>query len=205
MTFVGIDYSLTSPCVCISKDKVYSHSYFYFLSNNKKHIGKFYNILGDEHDEYLSDPQRYENIASWVLSILPKPSDDLYILIEDYSYGSKGKVFHIAENCAILKYLLYKNEYNYYTIAPTVIKKYATGKGNADKQKMYDAFFAKTEIDLISVFSSTKRLTSPVTDIVDSFYLTCYMHDHIIEQNQEQTNDKSRRSVKQSRKGTRDI
>lgn len=189
MTFVGIDYSLTSPCVCIGRDKVFDHCFFHYLTDNKKHVGKVHNILGDEHDEYLYDSQRYENIASWVLGALPPPSDDVHILIEDYSYGSKGKVFHIAENCGLLKYLLWKEGYKYTTVAPTVVKKYATGKGNADKQKMYEAFYENTQLDLISVFSKTGRLTSPVTDIVDAYYLTCYLHDSIIEK-KEPTNGK---------------
>ncbi|MGA0152576.1 MAG: hypothetical protein ACO3LG_02925, partial [Ilumatobacteraceae bacterium] len=97
--------------------------------------------------------------------------------------------FHIAENCGLLKYLLWKEGYKYTTAAPTVIKKYATGKGNADKQKMYEAFYENTQLDLISIFSKTGRLTSPVTDIVDAYYLTCYMHDSIIEK-KEPTNGK---------------
>ena len=70
MIIVGIDYSLTSPCVCVSRDKTFSTSCFYFLNDRKSVVGKHHNILGEQHDDYLTDQERYENIASWVLSIL---------------------------------------------------------------------------------------------------------------------------------------
>ena len=70
MIIVGIDYSLTCPCVCISKDKTFSNSFFYFLTDRKSVTGKHHNILGEEHEEYLVDQERYENIATWVLGIL---------------------------------------------------------------------------------------------------------------------------------------
>lgn len=186
MVFIGIDYSLTCPCVCIARDKQFKNSFFYFLTDSERLEGKAYNILGDAHGDYMCDQQRYENIASWVLSIVsPFRNEDHYILIEDYSFGSKGRVFNLAENCGLLKYFLYKDGYKFFTVPPTVIKKYATGKGNADKQKMYDAFYALTEIDLTYVYSKSGKLGSPVTDIVDAFYLTHYMHDSIINKDME--------------------
>lgn len=186
MVFIGIDYSLTCPCVCVARDKQFKNSFFHFLTDSERLEGKAYNILGDAHTDYMCDQQRYENIASWVINIVaPFRDEEHYILIEDYSFGSKGRVFNLAENCGLLKYLLYKGKYKFFTVPPSVIKKYATGKGNADKQKMYDAFYALTEIDLIHVYSKSGRLSSPVTDIVDAFYLTHYMHDSIINEDME--------------------
>jgi len=198
MTIIGIDYSLTCPCVCVSNNKVFADNYFYFLHDNKKYTGQVLNILGDQHDEYLVDQQRYENIASWVLSIVaPFDREKTQILIEDYSFGSKGRVFHLAENCGIMKYLLYKNGYRFATVAPTVVKKYATGKGNANKQGMYDAFYELTEIDLIDIFGGkSKRLDSPVTDIVDSFFLACYMRDSLATRDTEKLNRGTNRGRK---------
>ena len=180
MTVIGIDYSLTSPCVCVSKDKTFSNSYFYFLNDRKSVVGKHHNILGNFHDDYMTDQERYENLANWVLEILLNfDKEKTYIMIEDYSFGSKGKVFNLAENCGLLKYLLYKNGYKFFTVAPTVVKKYATGKGNATKEKMYEAFLAETEIDLHNIISPTTKLGSPTTDIVDAWYLARYMIDEL--------------------------
>lgn len=190
MTIIGIDYSLTCPCVCVSNNTVFGDSYFYFLHGSKTYARKVLNIIGEQHGEYLSDQQRYENIAMWVMNIIS--SFDIvntHVLIEDYSFGSKGRVFNLAENCGLLKYSLYKKRYNFSTVAPSVIKKFATGKGNADKQKMYDAFYTNTKVDLIAIFSpKSRRLDSPVTDIVDSYYLTCYMHDSLKTNDMEKLN-----------------
>lgn len=182
MIVVGIDYSLTSPCVCVSRDRTFSNSFFYFLNDRKTVQGKFHNILGEEHEEYLTDQERYENIASWVLTILADfDKKDVVILIEDYSFGSKGKVFNLAENCGILKYMLYKQGYKFFTVPPTVVKKHATGKGNATKEKMYDAFVAETGVDLHNIISPTTKLGSPTTDIVDAWYIARYMHQRVEE------------------------
>lgn len=178
MIVAGIDYSLTCPCVCISRDKTFSNSYFYFLTDRKTVVGKVHNILGEQHEEYLTDQERYENIASWVLTILSSlDKNNLVIMIEDYSFGSKGKVFNLAENCGLLKYLLYKNGYRFFTVPPTVVKKFATGKGNATKEKMYDAFVKDTFVDLHTIISPTTKLGSPTTDIVDAWYIARYMFE----------------------------
>ena len=180
MIVVGIDYSLTSPAVCVSRDKTFSNSYFYYLNDRKSVQGKFHNILGDQHEEYLTDQERYENIASWVLTILADfKKEDVVILIEDYSFGSKGKVFNLAENCGILKYMLYKAGYKFFTVPPTVVKKSATGKGNATKEKMYEAFVNETGIDLHNIISPTTKLGSPTTDIVDAWYIARHMHEQL--------------------------
>lgn len=202
MTLIGIDYSLTCPCVCVSNNKTFSDNYFYFLHSNAKYHGQALNINGDPHDDYLTDQQRYENIASWVLSILaPFDKESVYILIEDYAFAAKGRVFNLAENCGLLKYLLYKNEYKFATIAPSVIKKYATGKGNANKEAMWNAFYELTDVDLIGVYGSkSRRLDSPVTDIIDSYYLTRWMHDSL--ENKEEK-EKMNRGTNKTRKGSK--
>ena len=58
----------------------------------------------------------------------------------------------------------------YDTIVPSVVKKYASGKGNEDKQLMYDSFKEHTKQDLMKMFDMEK-LNNPVTDIVDSYYI----------------------------------
>ena len=53
---------------------------------------------------------------------------------------------------------------------PSVVKKGATGKGNADKDMMYEAFLKETKIDLKKIFD-TDKVGNPVSDIVDSYYV----------------------------------
>ena len=178
MIVVGIDYSLTSPCVCVSRDKTFSNSFFYYLNDRKSVQGVCHNIFGDQHEEYLTDQERYENIAEWVLTILADfEKKDVVVMIEDYSFGSKGKVFNLAENCGIIKNMLYKQGYKFFTLTTTVVKKYANGKGNATKDKMYEKFVEETGVDLHKIISPTTKLGSPTTDIVDAWYIARYMHE----------------------------
>jgi Holliday junction resolvasome RuvABC endonuclease subunit len=79
-------------------------------------------------------------------------------------------VFNLAENMGILKHKLYKAAIPVTIIEPSRAKKIATGKGNADKEAMYEAFMKETGVDLIKKFGQLK-LTNPVTDIVDSYFI----------------------------------
>lgn len=119
--------------------------------------------------------QRYLNIASWAVYSCGLTSDDI-VFLEDYSMGSRGQNFKIAENTAILKYLLYYNEIDCITIPPTVIKKSFSGRGNATKEQMYDAFVQRTGFDLKMTVGAFGKLSNPVTDIVDSWALSLYGH-----------------------------
>jgi len=175
-TIVGIDYSLTSPAICIADESFeFDKCHFYYLTNKKKHVGKMYkNIQGDEHKEYNSPIERLKNISDWAvnkINTLENLKTDMSIFIEGYSYGSKGQaVFQIAENGGILKYRLEQLKLNYDIIVPSVVKKMATGKGNADKEMMYEQFTKDNKIDLKKEFDMGK-LNNPVTDIVDSYYI----------------------------------
>ena len=167
MKQVGIDYSLTSPAICVTEDFKFEHSRFYFLTNKKKHMGKFGNIIGYEHQPYTNPIQRFTQISDWVLKVLRlyQPGG-ITIAIENYSYGSKGQaLFQIAENCGILKYRLLEQKWKYNVIVPSVVKKLATGKGNANKEVMYEAFSAElvTPPDLKSQLTpKSKKLSNPV-------------------------------------------
>mgnify|MGYP001257315094 FL=1 len=174
-TIVGIDYSLNSPAICIADNSFdFNKCSFHFLTSKKKHIGNFgKNIFGYEHKEYKTPIERFTNISTWALDIIHNhKKDTAKVFIEGYSFGSKGQaVFQIAENCGILKYRLQMSPTILYdTIVPSVVKKHASGKGNADKQLMYNSFLNHTGADLLKAFDMGK-LNNPVTDIVDSYYI----------------------------------
>ena len=171
-TIVGIDYSLTSPAVCINNEGEYM---FYYLTNKKKYIGQMAkNIMGFEHSEYKTPIERFTQISTWAINQFNRLEYNLKnikIFIEGYSFGSKGQgIFQIAENCGILKYRLEQLKLSYETVVPSVVKKGATGKGNADKDMMYEAFLKETKIDLKKIFD-TEKVGNPVSDIVDSYYI----------------------------------
>lgn len=179
MNIIGIDYSLSCPSMCLMELPDIQHSKFYYLTNINKDTGSFSNnrIIGVKHSNYTSEQERYDQIAEFFLNKIPT-NQVPQIFIEDYSFGSKGKVFHIAENCGILKHKLYEAGYKYSVIAPTAVKKFATGKGNADKEAMNRAFIKETGLDLVKLLFPNKKLGSPVTDIVDSYYIAKWGYEN---------------------------
>jgi len=169
-TIIGIDYSLTSPAICvnINGDDILM---FYYLTNKKKYIGQMSeDIIGYEHKEWTDPIERFKYISDFALDII-SPLISPQIFIEGYSFGSKGQgLFQIAENCGILKYRLQEQNLSYQTVVPSVVKKGATGKGNADKEMMYEAFVKETNIDLKKVFD-TDKVGNPISDIADSYFI----------------------------------
>jgi hypothetical protein len=168
---VGVDYSITCPCLCLfdeRKEFKFNNCFFYYLTNTKKFADKILpNITGESFQEYVADVDRFDSISDWAINLCIGASD---VAIEGYSYGSKGRVFNLAENMGIFKHKLYKAGVPVTVVEPSKAKKLATGKGNADKAAMYKAFCLETNTDLIFTLNQ-KTLTNPVTDIVDSYYI----------------------------------
>jgi Holliday junction resolvasome RuvABC endonuclease subunit len=169
---IGIDYSLTSPAICVCRGKFkFENCKIYYLTNVKKYEGNYCNgqINGRLHLPYTSETQRHDQISDWAINIVDTAIGNIFV--EGYSFGSKGLVFNLAENMGALKHKLYKLNKRFESIVPGRVKKCATGKGNADKLKMYEQFVKDTGINLMKEFDQTK-LNNPVTDIIDSYYVT---------------------------------
>ena len=186
---IGIDYSLSSPGVCVNTSEgefKYEDCSFYYLTHTKKYDSTFKEKIafgqsmveykGTQHKLYTSEPERYNNIADWVIDIINSYvfwQEQPIIQIEDYSYGSTGRVFHIAENLGLLKYKL-KMEcgWDYTLLPPSVIKKFATDKGNANKELMLEAFEKDTGVNLEVLFDTKSK--SPITDVADAYFICKY-------------------------------
>ena len=168
---IGIDSSITCPCICLYDERrefKFENCFFYYLTNTKKFADKILpNITGESFQEYIQDVDRFDTISDWAMNLCIGSSE---VAIEGYSFGSKGRVFNLAENMGILKHKLYKAAIPVTIIEPSKAKKIATGKGNADKQAMFEAFTAETGINLMHKFGQEK-LTNPVTDIIDSYFI----------------------------------
>lgn len=180
----GIDYSLTSPAVCTyvgeEQDFSFDKCKIYFLSNKKKLSNYNYkNIDGQQNlSDFESAEERYDFISDWAMDILITDEIDT-IALEDYSYGSTGKVFHIAENAGLLKWKLWQAELSYQVVPPTVIKKFASGKGNAKKEMMYESFITDGGRNLQEEFEiKSEKVGNPVSDIVDSYYICKFLLDN---------------------------
>jgi len=171
---VGIDYSMSCPALTIRIDGGFV-SVCYFISPTKKAegTGRSGDLVwfGEPYPVYYSQEQRFHALSAWALPLCM--GADL-IVIEDYAMSAKGRVFHLGENCGLLKHKLWNNGLKFTVVAPTALKKFATGKGNADKCAMVDAFKRRTGIDLVAEFGGGKNCGSPVSDIVDSWFLAAY-------------------------------
>jgi Holliday junction resolvasome RuvABC endonuclease subunit len=173
MRIVGIDYSLTSPCICIcdADNFGFSKCKFYYLTSNKKLDIDVDNIHGDLHKDFKCNEERYYNITQWVMCLLQE-GDIIYM--EGYSMGSTGMVFNIAENAGLLKHYLWSLNYDYNIVAPTQIKKFASGKGNANKQLLQDVFEENTGYYIKNKLSLTDKQWNPSSDIIDSYFICKY-------------------------------
>ena len=168
---IGIDYSITCPCLCLFDERKtfkFDNCFFYYLTNTKKYADKIAsNITGESFQEYVQDVDRFDTISEWATNLCIGAAD---VGMEGYAYGAKGRVFNLAENMGLLKYKLYKHAIPVTIVEPSKVKKCATGKGNADKQVMYETFSKETNTDLKSMFNQ-KTLSNPVTDVIDSYYV----------------------------------
>ena len=168
---VGVDYSITCPCLCLydeRKEFKFENCLFYYLTNTKKFTNTIFpNIKGESFQDYIQDVDRFDSISEWAIKLCIGASD---VAVEGYSFGSKGKVFNLAENMGIFKHKLYKAAIPLTVIEPSKAKKLATGKGNADKALMYEAFSKETNTNLLQKFEQ-KTLSNPITDIVDSYFI----------------------------------
>jgi hypothetical protein len=176
---IGVDYSITSPAICVYDGK----KKFSFEACKCYNLTSYENIFSKDikfsfHKGYKSEIQRFHNISEWALKIITSYIDDIKIVgIEGYSMGSKGKVFNIAENTALLKYKLFAAAIPFDTVPPTSVKKMATGKGNANKDVMFEQFIKDTNRDLKKELQPNRKLGSPTTDVIDAFYITKYFLD----------------------------
>ena len=173
MIIAGIDYSLTSPAICVHEgdEWKYENCSFYYLVQKEKNASAQHPFHPTLYPSYDSDIDRFNNLSNWSLDVL-RLHQVTKCFIEGYAFGAVGRVFQIAENAGLLKYRAWVENIALDVYPPTVIKKLATGKGNANKEMMYDAFLAENSVDIRNrVGILNKNQWNPVSDIVDSYYI----------------------------------
>ena len=183
MKIAGIEYSLTSPAICVYKDENGGHfdfdrCVFHYLSNNEKQQQLaartgLKNLRVDSYPEWQSEEERHEKLATWAYNIVQGCEE---VFLEGYAFATsvQAGVRSMAENTGLLKHKMWKNKLKFQTYPPTVIKKFATGKGNSNKEKMYEAFVDEllTPTDLKEQLTpKAKKIINPISDIVDSYFI----------------------------------
>lgn len=118
-TFIGIDPSLSATAVVVlSEDAALIESHVVSSKPSGRLIG-----------ERMA---RFEHLVRRVKKIVDA-SQPLLICIEAYSFGSKGAgVSSMYEYGGLLRYVL-NRDYKLIEVAPTTLKKWATGKGQCEK------------------------------------------------------------------------
>lgn len=76
--------------------------------------------------------ERLHLIAQSFRNTVMEWSPDL-VVIEGYAYGNVGSLVTLVEIGTLLRKTLYDGKISWYDAPPTLLKKFATGKGNANK------------------------------------------------------------------------
>jgi len=171
MKIAGVDYSICSPAIC--KTDGYGGFEFHGFKRTKKCNSTSDKIFLHTYPDYGSQEERFYKLAKWAFEIV---KDCDFVNIEGYAMGAKGQTFTIGEATGLLKHLLWKAGIHYNIIPPSTIKKFASGKGNSDKNEMAEAFIAKEKVfDIFGAFGISyekdKKPNSPITDMIDSYWL----------------------------------
>ena len=101
----------------------------------------------------LIQPRHKENGVDRLNTILtrlaPFVSSDALVILEGFSFASNGSYAReIAGLGWLVRWWLYKRGVPYLEIAPAQLKKFVTGKGNADKDLMLKEVLKRFAIDL---------------------------------------------------------
>ena len=164
MIKIGIDFSLTSPAICVYKND--SYSFISFFNDNGKEWKKSKSKLYKYHNELCDiidvipytrkiDDSNYRNeqktkmadalmIVNLIIEKLKTIIDeDVIIGLEGFSYGSiSSSTLDLAMYNSFLRMKLIENFGSNVLniISPTEGKKMLFGKGNAKKEDMIQSF-----------------------------------------------------------------
>lgn len=196
-TFIGIDFSINSPAICIENNEEFK--FFGIVRGKQTKVSKFasdyLNGISGFEISYINEMPNIEYssnefekikdakiIVDRIINIIKNNAkgEIIKIGIEGFSYGSTGNKFaEIVGYSYLLRNALFENGYIFYIYAPSTIKKIA-GKGNFNKEQMIDSFFKyKKPNNLNKIFTDefkkimkpSKKWLKPFEDMVDAFFI----------------------------------
>lgn len=179
-TVLGIDYSVSCPALCLIND---GRPRWWI---NYKLRGKPYPDLPSVNwtaSTVAGEMPRFLELAAWAETAIQASSPDL-IVLEDYAFGAAGRLTQLSENTGILKARLYEkfSHIPLRIVAPTTMKKFATGKGIATKDDIWVAFIKREpllESWAKQCHPKALKISSPAADIADSYFLAHHGAAHL--------------------------
>lgn len=133
MKYIGLDLSFTNTGVYIIDDDM-KDLFFEFKSKPA---------------DFSSDIERADHIAELILKeVVPLTNDIAVIAIENYFAGAHAQsLIKLAILGTMIRCRLLDNGYSFVSFAPTSIKKFETGSGNAPKDNMLKSVYKKHGFD----------------------------------------------------------
>lgn len=122
MSVMGIDPSLTSTGLAVLHgDEAETRA----VSSKRKGI------------------ERIEDLMDWLMEAAEESHPSL-VAIEGYAFGARGRaVFDLAEFGGVLRYRLWRSGWPYIDVPPSMVKKFATSRGNAKKDEIMLAVYKR--------------------------------------------------------------
>ena len=161
---LGIDASLNGSAFVLMKNfKVID---YFFFTNVIKNSNSKHGILNKD-----TDTKRLNNIYEWLNEFLKEYKIDNAV-IENYAFGAKSNaVFQIGGLGELIRLCLFRHGVPFKEYTPPSIKKYATGKGNAEKSEMVLAAF-KDGFD-VSTYGKNGE------DLADAYFIAKMLNDEM--------------------------
>ena len=168
---IGIDYSISSPAITIQTPTGLKYVAY---RQKKTQENWFPELTLLEPFEWKTPEERYFKACSGLMAEVLKHGTPTTAYIEAYAFGASGMLLNIAESTSVIKQKLHGLGCQVVPLAPTSVKKYATGKGNAKKDAMVRSFMDRTGLnpfDWFGAHENFEKIPAPITDIVDSYFV----------------------------------
>ena len=144
---VGIDMSISSPGIGIYNLETKKRMIYTFSSKTTKEmtietedIKLIVLRQPNWKKENIDGFEKYCLIAENVHQFIKNTINDDHALVyfEGYSFASKGLTFNIGEITGLMKYLVRNSNWSFDIIPPSDWKKIIIGKGNVNKEMIYE-------------------------------------------------------------------
>lgn len=188
---ICVDLSIQSPAIAITF-RGFSEIYCFTNKTKKKIEGKFEkcNLLVEPHPNFEKGCgfSRYVYIIDHLVlkmqdmishAIKNNNIEDIILILEGYSYSSKGLVFNIGEFSGLFKRHLMNMEIEPIIIPPSQWKKSIILHGNANKKLIYDTMKESEFYDLFETFKYKKL--SWIEDVADVCAITKFVKEGHLE------------------------